>query len=324
MRASNSEPPLPITFDASYEALPKQLIDTFSGMTGVIADQYGQYTGMQTPHITKSHEAIIATADEARSRAPADEPRRAIVLGAGNCIDIPINHLVQGFDHVTLVDADPHSTQRALAGLPKAALGKISLIGADITGTLGPVAAEFYRLGRRHNNPQSFARAATNFLGSLSTEDRTPDLGAGFAFVSSQLLMSQLGFTAAAVAEKVMRKKYRYELSRVADSAGKELTIMIKALSHLLNVRHIEHLRGLVADSGTVHFADTYSLSAIDATGVRRDGDIFSRDMILPEIATRFDQLRDPHGWAWPDSPEREYRVMSLSMTPRVENERPA
>jgi len=62
------------------------------------------YIGTRGPHLNHSRNLIINAAEIALEEHSSDEPKRALIIGAGNCLDIPIKELVGLFDEVYLLD----------------------------------------------------------------------------------------------------------------------------------------------------------------------------------------------------------------------------
>lgn len=78
-------------------------------------------------HLVNSRREIITTADLAISRTRFDKPKKALILGAGSCFDIPLEGLAERFDELTLVDLDPGKTARAIRNLSPSLQQKYTL-----------------------------------------------------------------------------------------------------------------------------------------------------------------------------------------------------
>jgi len=313
--------PLPVqrVIDPSLEAMPSEIREKYVTWNSSLDADFAEYWYLQAEHIALSQQHIAMTADEALRRAPSGSPRRALLLGAGNCYDTPIAALADAFDSVTLVDVDTQASERTLASLTGRQLGKISLIGADVSGTMGPLLSDIYRLSKEHASYADFAAALTPVVDELPIFGVQPDIGRDYTFVSSQLLMTQLaGLPVQEINVRVLQAKYGHGYRTPApDAPDAALMKGLSALSHCLQVGHVDYLRRLIADTGTVHFADTSAL-LVDGKDAARHN-LMEYDLVLPQFAARFDMLRDLEIWDWRQRPDRIFRVISLGFTPKPE-----
>lgn len=85
-----------------------------------------------TPHLDASRAAILAGVERCRER------RRALVIGAGDCRDVPVTELAARFDEVVLTDVVLGPEIRKLA---RRSGGKIRAEVWDATGVLATLAA---------------------------------------------------------------------------------------------------------------------------------------------------------------------------------------
>jgi hypothetical protein len=78
------------------------------------------------PHLAESRAAVGEAIGRCRHR------RRAVVLGSGLALDLPLEQLAGAFEHVCLVDVlHPPSLRRRAKRL-----GNVELLAADVTGTI--------------------------------------------------------------------------------------------------------------------------------------------------------------------------------------------
>jgi hypothetical protein len=96
-----------------------------------IAARHARVREAWQPHLEASREAILAGADLCTSR------RRALVIGAGDCLDVPVAELAGRFDSVLLTDVvlSP-AARRWERRLP----GRVHCIQWDTTGALDALA----------------------------------------------------------------------------------------------------------------------------------------------------------------------------------------
>ncbi|MGO8951612.1 MAG: hypothetical protein ACLQUY_28955 [Ktedonobacterales bacterium] len=137
------------------------------------------------------------------ARCQAGTTKRAIVLGAGACTELPLEHLVRFCESVVLVDVDEAGMWRGCQELPAPLHQRITLIGADITGGVSEAVASELRSQPWDDlielaGPAGLAPldAAAGCLErcAVSNPPVIPPLegGQGFAIVISSLVLTQL------------------------------------------------------------------------------------------------------------------------------------
>lgn len=139
--------------------------------------------------------------DALAARAPS-APKRAVVLGAGACTEIPLERLVRACGSVTLVDVDVPGMGRARAELPAALRERVEVVRADITGGVSEsLAAELQAqpwadlvaLGGPHSLAPVEAAAACLERCPVPDPPHVPYLEPGtFGVVVSSLVLTQL------------------------------------------------------------------------------------------------------------------------------------
>jgi hypothetical protein len=137
-----------------------------------IAQRHARVRSAWAPHLAASKRVILETAEL------CPRHRRALVIGAGDCLDVPVAELAERFDQVVLADivtsAEVHRWARKLAG---------RVLGAnwDASGALAALAAVRETVAA-HEAPEIFARA-----------DPGPPPGGEPDFIVSANCISQLG-----------------------------------------------------------------------------------------------------------------------------------
>ena len=133
----------PETVPSSYEievhtsvnSLPSEMCELFSQINKDILKENEYYRDYQLEHINKSEEAILDSAKIALGRVPEGQSKKALLLGVGNALDIPLQELVEKFDRLTIVELDRESTENAIKQLSPSLQAKIKLVeGQRITG----------------------------------------------------------------------------------------------------------------------------------------------------------------------------------------------
>ncbi|HEY4037101.1 MAG TPA: hypothetical protein VGL94_24355 [Ktedonobacteraceae bacterium] len=87
------------------------------------------------------------TAKIALERAGEGQPE-ALLFGAGNGLDTPLQEIASEFRHVTVVEVNRESTENAIRQLPQDLQEKFTLVVADITG----IDADLCKSAQEHIN----------------------------------------------------------------------------------------------------------------------------------------------------------------------------
>src|SRR5437667_3737606 len=176
--------------DPSMQHVPTETVNTFVAMNASIRSNHERLEGVYAEHVNNSKGAILATAERALSRVPDGKKKKALILGAGNCLDIPLLQLTDKFDEVTLVEVDYESTERVVRQLTLDRQRKTKVIAADITGVVGEFAGRVQQ-AMTSSLPEFLIKGA-EIVRNIDVVEKAPDLGNDYTFVSSQLVMSQL------------------------------------------------------------------------------------------------------------------------------------
>lgn len=137
-----------------------------------IAERHARVRAAWAPHLAASRRAIL----EGVERCPRRD--RALVIGAGDCLDVPVAELAEHFAHVTLVDIVVSAEAKAWA---KKLPGRVHTAAWDATGALARL-AEVRDVISATDAPKLFADA-----------DPGPPPGGEPDFVVSANCLSQLG-----------------------------------------------------------------------------------------------------------------------------------
>lgn len=150
-----------------------------------------------SPQHLRSIEALVETALAARG---ADAPARAVVLGAGECTELPLERIVRACrDGVTLVDVDVPGMGRAREALPAALRSRVDLVKQDLTGGVSAALATELRAqpwdDLHRLSPSAALEAAADCLDRCPIAD--PPLlpylmPGGYGLVVSSLVLTQL------------------------------------------------------------------------------------------------------------------------------------
>jgi hypothetical protein len=137
-----------------------------------IAKRHARVRAAWAPHLASSKQVVL----EAAARCPAR--RRALVIGAGDCLDVPVTELAEMFGEVVLADivtsAEVRRWERELPG-------RVRGVNWDASGALAALAAVRETVAP-HEAPEIFAQA-----------DPGPPPGGEPDFIVSANCISQLG-----------------------------------------------------------------------------------------------------------------------------------
>jgi hypothetical protein len=137
-----------------------------------IAERHARVRAAWAPHLAASKVAILDGADRCTQR------ERALVIGAGDCLDVPVAELAERFARVTLADVVVSAEAKAWA---KRLPGRVAAVAWDATGALARL-AEVRDVISAADAPKLFAES-----------DPGPPPGGEPDFVISANCISQLG-----------------------------------------------------------------------------------------------------------------------------------
>lgn len=308
---NNFKPPIPTTVDPSAGSLHATMMSAYADVNEYIARDRAIYGAtLQASHLSASQAAITETSLEALRRAGPSDEHTAIILGAGGCGDIPLEQLLTDFDKTTIVDIHTEQTEQALSKLPLRILRKASLVKAELSGLAKGVAGVFEEASTERNYSQ-FLDAATALARKLDVVKSQVEFGSDYAFVCSQLLMTQLSSIPLTHFSRLVGEKYGRPLTMVPGHEDEALITALNEKNVKVQAGHIDHLSHLSRSNGTVHFADTL--------GEVRGGQKLRMvpPDVLQAIENNFDHVREPDFWYYRPSLSQTFVVGSYSLTPK-------
>lgn len=314
----------------SVDSIPSEMRELFNQMNKDISNDNECYREYQIEHLNKSKEAILDLAQIALSRVPEGQSKKALLLGVGNALDIPLPELVEMFDHLTVVELDRETTENAIKQLSPSLQAKIKLVEADISGILGLMSSEW------QENIQNAESEADFFHGVIATFNRAaknanaPDLGNDYAFVCSQLVLSQLGgiphlylkytmntkigllYGSCANAYKTMEDFLEDKGKRtITQEIDKYLSILpeYRTLHNNMKKAHINYLDKSVSRQGIVYLADA---SQVNHQGKLHN--IVDSQFLKDAIEAHFVAMKDKISWDFKQCPIQTFRVESYCL----------
>ncbi len=294
------------TIDPTALALSPRVLQAYNFMSGIIARDYEAYAPFQTPHLLNSHLAITEAADLAAQRIASNAPSKAIILGAGACLDIPIEHIADTFDTVTVVEVDAATTEPVLASLPKNMQRKINLVQADISG----VAPEMFAIADQASRPSfnNFVGSATEIVQGIDPSTAAPNFGQDYDFVCSQLLTTQLTASPFEHLRRTVQRRYGRSYAQQLGSPENELAFAMNTVNLASQEAHARSLGKMVSKTGVVHFADTL---------FKHEGGQKLPMTTASFMETLYGDLSDisePEAWEWYASSNKVYTVYSTAL----------
>jgi hypothetical protein len=197
------------------------------------------------PHLENSRRRILEAAAKCERRTTA------LILGAGNCTEIPLEELARRFDGVILVDLDDESMAAAVEELPDELIPKVQLRVEDVT----TFAASLMR--RLWQSVAASGAAGQAFERIEQALDEREPLSSPFQLPEADLVVSSL------VLSELHRYPLNYADRLVRDKFGERLTAWqgYGSFRDRLQAIALRDHAGLLARScrrgGVVYFADT-------------------------------------------------------------------
>ena len=217
------------------------------------------------PHLAASKAAILSAARRCRTR------RRALVIGAGDCADVPVSELAARFDEVVLTDAVLGPEMRRHA---RKSRGKIRAEIWDATGALTSLAAESHALG-----PDAAEAVFAN-------ADAGPPPGGEPDLVVSANCISQLGVVP-------LDRFAHVDENRCAAAAARR---------HLHWLSKRAGIRVLLADRVRIDLSETGAELRREHTpgmnGLRQPNELWRWDLApIPELSREFHRIHEVGAW---------------------------
>jgi len=241
-----------------------------------IASRHERVRADWAPHLAESRRAILAAVERCPRRA------RALVIGAGDCLDVPVAELAEHFAHVTLADVVVSATAKDWAGrLP----GRVSAVQWDATGALARLATVRDVISA-HDAPKLFAEA-----------DPGPPPGGEPDFVVSANCISQLGLVPGHSLVATERDKTLPE--RCAKVAARRHLDWLAERRGAVRVLLVDAARLDLAPDGRVLKTETL----YTRFGLRPPDRMWRWDLArIPEWSPEFHRVHDVGVWV--DAPE--------------------
>lgn len=208
-------------------------------------------SGYWQPHVASSHRSIREAASKCERRSIA------LVLGAGNCTEIPLEELARNFDEVVLLDLDDASMNAAVEDLPDELIPKVHLSVRDVTRFAAPLMQRLWRAVETSDTAEQAFERIGETLSGLEAADAPPSLPAADLVVSS-LVLSELHRYPLNYATRLVRDKFGKRLAAWGGYENFRAQLQQMALRD-----HVGLLAGSCRRGGAVYFADTIARGPI-------------------------------------------------------------
>jgi hypothetical protein len=302
-------------------------------------DRRQWYRRHSADHLRTVEELVVLAGEVVTSEIS----RRAVVLGAGACTELPLEWITRYCETVVLVDVDVSGMLRARAELPSALRGRVQVVDADITGGVSAALADELRTQPWHD------LAALTGSGGIAPIDaaagcleRCPipdpplladvEIEGGYSIVISSLVLTQL-FSLPLLDVYDMLAYHAASVADLRESQPRYLAAAMSFRRHIA-LAHLALIERLLAPSGVGLFIS-------DVTGyllTHRVGSSSARPLVerealpvlpvevlaLPDdFAERFTLLKSPRYWQWlvasadASNPGRSYDVCGLLLRRR-------
>ncbi len=305
-----------LIIDPSMNAIPLDIITYLKESNERLEQKTKEFSKMHEKHKERSfHEILTAATFATQQPLSQGMQRKALLIGAGNCSDIPLQELVSIFDEVVIVEVDKFSIEKVLHLLPSYLQRKITLIIADLTGMMNiivPLITQFYQTSFTLSEFLENFAAQTQFDISF-VFGKTLPLGKNYTFVCSHLVMSQLDALLQGFIQNILEKKYPLTQKMLELHHGKSFSLYLTNIKRVLEKNHIALLKQSVHSFGYVHFADTDSLSYYSNENQQIENTIILEANSLNSLLAKDFLARTvPQTWFWEQIPDkRSFSVIS-------------
>ncbi|WP_438481264.1 hypothetical protein [Oleiharenicola lentus] len=238
-----------------------------------IAKRHRRVQASWAPHLEASRAAIV----EAAQLCPPDRRRRALVIGAGDCLDVPVAELAAIFEHVVLADIVVGAEAKKLA---RASRGRVTCEQWDASGALAGLATVKATLSPADAHLY-FARA-----------DAGPPPGGEPDFIVSANCISQLGLVPGHSLPAYEKDKQVPE--RCAKAAAKRHLEWLHARPAAVRILLADAARLDVGPDGKLLKRDTLH----ERFGLPKPDKLWRWDLApIPEWSTEFHRVHEVGAW---------------------------
>lgn len=298
----------------------RALLERFQQENNGIKTNARKYSTAYREHTNNSSRFILDSAVGIRGKA--------IILGMGQGIDIPVEDLAKQFDELLVVDIDESTSARKLGTLDPDLQRRFTLVVEDLTGML-------VTLGSRLKLAESQAFSLQLFLSSMAKvwkdmDPVLPNFGQDYSFVCSSLLTTQLASQPHLRFSAIVVQKFDLASGMIHGREALDYFTSLTTLANRLHTDHLDLIRGSLLPNGRAYYADTIAETATimnPLTGeVLMAGDwkiMAQPHLVNYEIPQRFTVLEERE-WLWNRKPPTlssrgsTFSVLAFNLKPLV------
>jgi hypothetical protein len=211
-------------------------------------------TPVPSRHVEESRRLI-------QSAGETVEPRRAVVLGAGNCAEIPLAELAARFDEVVVNDVDQKLLEQGLAAahLDESSRAKIRVHVADLTGATEPLLTKIEAALKQ----EAGADAAIELMARLVDDEPVPGakIEGKYELVVASCILSQLHFALLHRAGDLFEQRFAGQLETLRASV--RWTKALYDMARRMETRLIDDLAELLAEGGLIYLSESAQMCYI-------------------------------------------------------------
>ena len=252
-------------------------------------------------HVEESRRLIRAAAEEVQAG-------RAVVLGAGNCAEIPLAELAARFEHLTLNDVDGKLLDQAIeaAGLDEAARAKIEVRVADLTGVTDPILEKIDGV----LSAISDVDTAIERMATIVDEEPVANMPieGQFDLVVASCVLSQLHFGLVRRSGERFEQRFTGQIERLRQSP--RWTTALYQMARRMEARFIDGVAALSAQDGLIYLSESPQMCSIKLTADGRWETEGTYRMLRTQDLTDYVDRRFAivaHGrWHWVASPPQQ------------------
>jgi hypothetical protein len=263
--------------------------NAFDELGSTLAVHHREYGHIRQGHIARSHAAINEASRLALQAASPDTPTKALILGPGPCVDIPLAQVVEAFDQTTLVDINATKTAAAIEQLPPALQSKVEVVADDLTGCVDKVESSMVGSDLRN-----FLTTGAEVLDAIDTAAEAVSFGtAEYDFVSSHLIHDQFAASIRRVVVRMLEGRFNDQFAEQSIRWHPGFKAAFADFKSRLEQTHLDMLARTVSRTGIIHFADSY-----DYRMTAEPRGMSTTSLEIPD--SRFSLARPPESWLWP------------------------
>ncbi|WP_419534497.1 hypothetical protein [Endozoicomonas sp.] len=260
-------------------------------------------------HFDGKHFVLSRRSIEKAASIPSQK-NHAVIMGAGNLTDIPIETLAKTYKKVTLVDIDTSSPRVAISNrLSSEYKSKLAYMQADLTGVMNQLCLLIRHVVDGLPSPETNTekeellalfetRLDEVYRKGLSFQGEYPNVRGDFVSVS--LVLSQLSVLIRDYAQSCFNEKY--DFPEIPDSTRK--TAAYDALSDKMQADFLDAVVKTVEPEGVVYFGISKSLNIdiCDNFGQWQQSAQVElvKDETMIDWLSQF-EVKDESSWQWCD-----------------------